>query len=231
MRTKFVKLQVIIIDEVSMVGSNMFNFIDQRLRQICGVDKPFGGISLLLVGDMFQLRPVMDKWVFETTDNPYSALAPNLWIDFVTFFELTRIMRQKDDAPFAHTLNRLREGHSTEEDVSYIKSRLISKNNYPTDALHLFSTNEKVDAHNKHIFESLTGKGSMAFAQDFVIGNVSNEAKKSILAIAKDLPAQKNTKFETNAANENWWKIHAYSQCRYCRWTYKRSSVYNQGLQ
>ena len=78
MRTKFVKLQVIIIDEVSMVGSNMFNFIDQRLRQICGVDKPFGGISLLLVGDMFQLRPVMDKWVFETTDNPYSALAPNL---------------------------------------------------------------------------------------------------------------------------------------------------------
>jgi len=191
MRTKFAKLQVIIIDEVSMVGSNMFSFIDQRLRQICGLDKPFGGISVLLVGDMFQLRPVMDKWVFETTDNPYSTLAPNLWIDIVSFFELTTIMRQKDDAPFAHTLNRLREGQSTEEDVSCIKSRLVSGNDYPSDTLHLYSTNEKVDAHNRHVFEHLTGRGGTAFAQNFVIGNIPNEAKDSLLTIAKDLPAQK----------------------------------------
>ena len=60
-RTQLKKLKVIFIDEISMVGSGMFNFFNLRLQQIMGNKEPFGGISLITVGDLFQLKPVFDK--------------------------------------------------------------------------------------------------------------------------------------------------------------------------
>ena len=65
-RAKLNKLRVIFIDEISMVGSSMFNFLDLRLQQIMETNEPFGhgGISLITVGDLFQLKPVFDKWIF-----------------------------------------------------------------------------------------------------------------------------------------------------------------------
>ena len=61
LRTKLSKLSLLIIDEVSMVGSNMLLEIHRRLQQIKGVsyDVSFGGISILAVGDLYQLPPVM----------------------------------------------------------------------------------------------------------------------------------------------------------------------------
>ena len=102
-------------------------------------------------------------------------------------------MRQKDDVRFAETLNRIREGNTTAEDIDHIKSRLTSTDDteFPHDALHLFTSNEKVDSHNKKVIENLKTKGSVAFATDFVIGNIPAEAKETILSIARDLPAQK----------------------------------------
>ena len=54
-RTQLKKLKVIFIDEISMVGSGMFNFLNLRLHQIMGTNEPFGGINLITVGDLFQL--------------------------------------------------------------------------------------------------------------------------------------------------------------------------------
>ena len=54
--------------------------------------------------------------------------------------ELTEIMRQKDDQPFAELLNRFRTASQTEEDIKCIQSRAIadpSENSYPSDALHI----------------------------------------------------------------------------------------------
>ena len=50
-----------------MVGSGMFNFLNLRLQQIRGTKEPFGRISLITVGDLFQLKPVFDKWIFENS--------------------------------------------------------------------------------------------------------------------------------------------------------------------
>ena len=47
-----------------MVGRGMFNFLNLRLQQIMGTNKPFGGVSLITVGDLFQLKPVFDNWIF-----------------------------------------------------------------------------------------------------------------------------------------------------------------------
>ena len=66
LRIKFKNLNTIIIDEVSMVGNNMLSFIHQRLQEIMQCyHKLFGGLNVILFGDLFQLRPVMDGWIFE----------------------------------------------------------------------------------------------------------------------------------------------------------------------
>ena len=78
-RTQLRKLQVIFIDEISMVGSGMFNFLNLRLQQITDTNKPFGGLSIITVGDLYQLKPVFDKWIFEQSNDVYSAFATNIW--------------------------------------------------------------------------------------------------------------------------------------------------------
>ena len=60
-------MQVIFIDEISMVGSGMFNSLDLRLQQIVGTKEPFGGLSIITIGGLFQLKPVFDHWIFENT--------------------------------------------------------------------------------------------------------------------------------------------------------------------
>ena len=72
------------------------------------------------------MRPVGDSWIFANNSCNYASLGPNLWQTHFTMFELTEIMRQKEDAPFAELLNRIREGNHTEEDLTVLKSRSIS---------------------------------------------------------------------------------------------------------
>ena len=84
-RSKLRNLKVIFIDEISMVGNGMFNFLNLRLQQILGTKLPFGGVSLITVGDLFQLQPVFDRWIFENSDTNYTPLATNLW---QTYFEM-----------------------------------------------------------------------------------------------------------------------------------------------
>ena len=72
----------------------MFNFINLRLQEIMGNSLYFGGISVLAVGDFYQLKPVFDD--------------RNIWKDLFQIFVLEDIMRQKDDFEYAQLLNRLR---------------------------------------------------------------------------------------------------------------------------
>ncbi len=57
-------LRMLMTDEVSMVGRKFFDFINSRLQEIMDCKKPFGGLHVLLSGDIFQLRPVKDSWAF-----------------------------------------------------------------------------------------------------------------------------------------------------------------------
>ena len=66
-----------------MVGSTMFNVqIDNRLKDIKGSKDDFGGVSIVAIGDLFQLEPVMDRYIFKNLNNSeYAILAPNKWQD------------------------------------------------------------------------------------------------------------------------------------------------------
>lgn len=63
-QTKYKNFKMVFIDEISIVGKRMFNFINLRLQEIMGSTEPFGGVSVIAFGDLFQLKPVMDSWVF-----------------------------------------------------------------------------------------------------------------------------------------------------------------------
>ena len=124
--------KTIVIDEVSMVRSDVFAAIDHRLRTLArGADrrKPFGGKQIILVGDFFQLPPVV-KSVAENTyinDRLGGAYAfqTELWRD--AKFQcicLNTIHRQKDDATFIHLLNNIRRGRLLDEDIEIGGERL-----------------------------------------------------------------------------------------------------------
>jgi len=183
-RAQLRKLEVIFIDEISMVGSGMFTFLNLRLQQIMGTPKPFGGINVITVGDLFQLKPVFDKWIFENSGSAYSALATNIWQDHFKMYELSDIMRQKDDKEFAELLNRLREGKHTGQDIEVLKGRILKvkpgENDYPVNITHLFNTNQAVDSHNIKIYNNSINQKVNICAVDILIGDLSDELKERL---------------------------------------------------
>ena len=155
LRTKLSNLQLLIIDEVSMVGSNMLLQIHKRLQQLKGKgdDTTFGDISILAVGDLYQLRPVAQPHVFAEVGDAYARLhkSGSLWIDKFKMIELDEIMRQRDDSQFAQLLCRVRTATYTDEDINILESRIITDDHpdYPHDALHVYARNAHVDDQKK----------------------------------------------------------------------------------
>lgn len=60
----FMNVKIIIVDEISMVGTKLIHYMNFRLQQIFKSDKFFGGVSILVLGDFKQLPPVGDGWIF-----------------------------------------------------------------------------------------------------------------------------------------------------------------------
>ena len=124
-RIKYRNLKVVIINEISMVGKRTFDFIDTRLQQLTGVRAPFGGLSVIAVGDFYQLKPVGDRLVFRNLVEDAKSLAPNSWKDRVKIYELVDVMRQKDALKSDQLLNRLRLNEMTEDDKSELRKRVV----------------------------------------------------------------------------------------------------------
>lgn len=129
----------------------MFNFINLCLRKIKGFSKPFGGISIIAIGDLFQLKPVLDSWIFNDLNIDYGPLVSNLWKDHFSLFELDEIMRQKDDCMFADILNRFREGKQTQSDMTVLQSCIKCDENIPSVLPRLFTTRKEVYLYNLHV--------------------------------------------------------------------------------
>ena len=185
-------LKLIFLDEISMVGSTMFNVqINNRLKDIKGSKEDFGGVSMVVIGDLFQLEPVMDRYIFKNLDNSeYAVLAPNKWQDNFNMFELEEIMRQRESKVFAEILNRLREGKHTKDDILKLKERLIKENSIqdPMDAPHLFIQNKKVNEFNQRVHNAATGEKFSIKAIDSVIGANSAQLRDKILSQIPDDP-------------------------------------------
>ena len=152
LRNKLGQLQILIIDEISMVGQKLLCYIHGRLRQIkqCRNHTPFGNVSILAVGDFYQLPPVKAKSLYQHN------ITADLWNDNFKIVELNEIMRQKEDARFAETLNRLRVRRKHEalqdDDIKMLKG--CETGQEWNDAVHIFPCNKQVDKQNIKILHS-----------------------------------------------------------------------------
>ena len=119
-------MDLLIIDEISMVRADLLDAIDAVLRRFRDRFQPFGGVQLLMIGDLAQLTPVVtseDEQILKNYyDTPYffgsKALAQS---DYVTI-QLEKVYRQEDDA-FISLLNHIRTGHVSPEDIRQLNAR------------------------------------------------------------------------------------------------------------
>ncbi len=192
--SKLHDLKLVIIDEISMVSATMMSHVDHRLREITRCDELFGGISIICFGDFHQLRPVKDRFVFQCDDsNKYSALFENFYWENFRAFELTEIMRQKDDRVFAIALNNLATGECTDKDIELFKSRQLSSTteHQPVDAIRLFRTNNEVNEYNINALNNIASKEEICLADDDAIGDVTADIKHYALKVISNMPTQK----------------------------------------
>jgi hypothetical protein len=160
LRAKAGKLQLLIIDEISMVGSNLFLHLHYRLSEIKSSNKLFGGVSVVVFGDLYQLPPVKQHFIFIPSSDILANIFRNLWSHF-QLIELSTVMRQKEDLNFAQLLNRIRTQNQSEEDIKILKLRNFNPEQCPHNALGVYARNCDVDAYNgkqlsklHHVMES-----------------------------------------------------------------------------
>ena len=157
LRILLAELELIIIDEISMVSNTMLLNIHKRLKEIFATanSRLFAGISIISVGDLYQLPPIRQQPIFADYKND----AYNLWHPWHCFkmIELDEVMRQKGDVKFTELLNRCRTGSQTEGDIKCLQNRSVSlsQDNYPRNALHIWAENNPVNEHNMKILQDL----------------------------------------------------------------------------
>ncbi|KAE8739092.1 hypothetical protein FOCC_FOCC015415 [Frankliniella occidentalis] len=181
--SKLKSLKVVIIDEISMVGQHTLQMIDQRLRHLFNTEELFGGISIITVGDFFQLRPVCATALYyPQTTNPYAEIfQKNLWHNFKVF-QLTKIMRQ-NEKKFQVALNNLARGKLTKRDIQLFQSRTFKKLPRTIDfskAIHLFGRNADVDMYNQQVMKKIDGEETICCASDVFHGHGSQLAKRQM---------------------------------------------------
>lgn len=121
-------LDLIIIDEISMVRADVIDFIDKLLRHFCGNDRlPFAGKQLLMVGDIFQLEPVVTTQAREILRNAYSGFfffSARVFSEMeLVPIELRKVYRQSD-SEFISMLDRVRAGRPDHADLATINARV-----------------------------------------------------------------------------------------------------------
>jgi ATP-dependent DNA helicase PIF1 len=115
---------VLIVDEVSMMNKKLFESLDKIGRTIRKINKPFGGIQLIFLGDFYQLPPVGDNHDMDTYKFCFESV---LWKKtFHKKIVLTKIYRQKDKI-FSKILNSVRKGVISHEDFDILSKRINKK--------------------------------------------------------------------------------------------------------
>ncbi|XP_034322352.2 uncharacterized protein [Magallana gigas] len=176
-RSKLENVQILIIDEVSMVFKRLLYYIHERLVQIKKCKEPFGGISVIAVGDFYQLPPVKqrkDERLYMEND----TYPVDYWLDFFRIIELDEIMRQREDVEFAAVLNSLRV-RTIDEQISNEALTVLRDciREGPDDVLHVYSTNEEVNDFNLEKLQTCCTDLTELEAEDYQKDNTTGRLK------------------------------------------------------
>ena len=157
-------LELLIIDEVSMLRADLLDAIDMVLRYIRKNNtSSFGGVQVLFIGDLHQLPPVVKQDEWGLLNSYYKSIyffdALALAQEPPVYIELEKIYRQADEV-FINLLNNLRNNEVTPQDVALLQQyyRVNFKPNLSDNYITLTTHNQKADALNKSSLSALQGK-------------------------------------------------------------------------
>lgn len=156
------KMELLIIDEISMVRADVFEAVDEILRLARNnPDLPFGGVQLLLMGDLYQLPPVLTRQessVFQQLfKSPYFfGAAVESRLDLAKF-ELVTNYRQQRDLPFLTVLNRVRNGSADANDLDYLNAAFKNADAFVAGSITLTTHHAKAAVINQQEISRISG--------------------------------------------------------------------------
>jgi ATP-dependent exoDNAse (exonuclease V) alpha subunit len=183
----FKELELLIIDEISMVRCDLLDVVDKLLRTFGGVRHlPFGGKQVLFIGDPYQLPPVTpdEEWKLLQAHyrSPYFFSAHSWQEAAPKLIELRKVYRQHDQN-FIDVLNRVRSGDHSQADLSMLNQNWIPPGfNYADEGyIYLGVTNRDVDQRNEIELKRLEGEEYTYYAM------VSGDFKKADMPTPPEL--------------------------------------------
>lgn len=159
--------KVLIIDEISMLPPATLHMIDSICREIKKSPKPFGGIQVVLVGDFFQLPPIVKNITSEFSQENLFEEAPtrfaydaSVWeeAEFVTCY-ITEQYRQ-DDEDLISILSRIRSNNFNESELDHIRKRKVDSSKLPDNVPRLYTHNLDVDLINDKMLAKIPGEAA-----------------------------------------------------------------------
>ena len=163
-------LQLLIIDEVSMLRADLLDAIDARLRQVrSGMrHRPFGGVQLLLIGDMLQLPPIVkdSEWPFlkEHYPSAHFFASKALREAGLIYLELDKIFRQQDDQ-FIDLLNALRDDRCEAHHLKLLNEQVAPEATREEGVVTLTTHNYQAEKINREELNQLPGPSQFFEAQ------------------------------------------------------------------
>ena len=188
---KLSRVDLIVIDEISMVRADLLDEIDYELRIATENDTPFGGIKMLFLGDPYQLPPVLDKNVQNIFMTKYksayffSSTVIRNNLSLITHIEFTKVFRQTDEN-FLNILSSLRLAENiTTNTLESINSRITYDEEIPKNIIRITGTKAQAENYNLVEYTKINSQ-----ERTFIYtgeGNIPQD---------KDLPCPKNIKLK-----------------------------------
>lgn len=178
-------MEVLVIDEISMVRPDVIDYIDRKLRKIRQQDVAFGGVQLIMFGDLYQLPPVVsaadEKIVMQNYRAPYFFYADVFKRNGFHVVELNHVFRQSDPK-FVDILNRIRSYELTEqdiEDLEEIRNHNISKH-FDNQYIHICALRKDVHEINTQLLGTPTHTFHAKIEGEFNINSMPCDPKLSL---------------------------------------------------
>lgn len=164
-------LELLVIDEISMVRAPMLDAISETLQIHRNSSKPFGGIHVFACGDLYQLPPVVkdheETAIFEKYDSIYFFSAHNFQaIEEPSFFELTSSFRQQDDKEFYALLNNVRLGKNLESSINKINKSCHNPEFDTESSLIITSRKYRAEQINEEMLNLIKGPATTAKSKE-----------------------------------------------------------------
>lgn len=196
------RLDMIIIDEISMVRCDILDEIDFILRHYKKPGEPFGGVQMIFSGDLFQLKPVVTAKIKRSLEVHYDGFYFFNSKVFENGFkyekiELQKIYRQKD-AEFVDLLNHVRTGAVLDKDLLLLNQR-YQKSPANDDALYLMTHNKYIKVYNNGHLDNLPGKAKVYSAIVDEGWNKAAKEEKYVTVLENIDPTERDLRLKVGA--------------------------------